>query len=99
MQTLSYELQPKRTGMEEFNSSKQDEINFMALIAKLDELVTRDISYLEGAKEAVVYVKTNGGSSKVVPEEDGGGMNLFLGGRQASIFQPFPEIDRIYYEY
>lgn len=81
------------------NENKQEGIAFTLLIAKLDELVSRNISYLSGVKEVVDFVKSHNGISKEVPAEAGGGFELYLNGKQVSVFQPYPDIDRIYYEH
>ena len=68
-------------------------------IAKLEELLALNISYSAGESAAVDYVIANNGSITPVPVDEGGGVDLCIDGLKVSVFQPYSDIDRMYYEY
>lgn len=68
-------------------------------IQGLDEIMGRDISYNDGLKAASALAENLGFRKTIIPKEDGGGVDFEGHGYKASVFQPYPDIDRIYYEW
>lgn len=67
------------------------------LICKLDEVQKEADTFTDGLNVATQFVEAHGG--KVVKASDGDpGYIFLLGSTSASVFQPYEDIDRFYYE-
>lgn len=73
-----------------------DNKKLTTLIGKLEEIRASGQTYIAGEHEAIKHSMLAGG---VVEKLNTGGVEVTLGGVKISIFQPYPDINRFYYEY
>lgn len=65
-------------------------------VSNLDSIVNSDLNYANGEREAIKLAELAGGLVKFI---DAGGIEVVFSNATFSVFQPYPDIDRIYYEY
>lgn len=78
-----------------------DDKNHRAFLNRLDEIRNSGASFLDGLTLTKLYVAQQGGFFRVLEEEDevaDNAVEFTIGGLTATVFQPYPDIDRFYYE-
>lgn len=68
------------------------------LIEKLDRIRTDGATFGEGLSEAIKFTEHHNGSVFRYEEDGAEFVDLCVGCDRATVFQPFPDIDKFYFE-
>lgn len=69
------------------------------LVAEIERVIESGVGYAAGEAEVIRFVLKHGGGFLRTTDDEGGGVEISLNGVRVSVFQPYKDIDRVYYEY